>query len=508
MRPDGRGAASAEREAEAIATVSRPLQERCAHRPGRLASPEIDLRARRDLVTRRIWREGWRRCLRLTALTAGDALAAATAAAFVLHLGGDGGTPGHWTAMAPIAVTLTVMAQAAMGTYGAGRARRRYGRVAVGAAAAAGLWMALGLSYAEIRIPALQVAAFGLLVGAMGCGLRSLAEGAVRASSRLGFSQDRTLIIVEAKVLAAIGGAAVARRGSLFHVTSLLSRNGGFAASLEELGALIEREDIRDVVVSAELSRKELEQVVRLSFEHGCAVGVVPAALTDLSCRVSTSRYLGWPLVELRIPRLHLVQVVLKRSMDLCLGLLALIASLPVMAVIAVAVKVSSRGSVLFRQERLGLGGRRFILYKFRTMRPDAEELLDADPELYRRYLENDYKLPADGDPRVTRVGRFLRRTSLDELPQLLNVLKAEMSLVGPRPVVPDEIREYGEAAPTFLAIKPGLTGHWQTNGRNDIRYPERVSLDMEYIADWSVASDLRILGRTLGAVLRGEGAH
>jgi lipopolysaccharide/colanic/teichoic acid biosynthesis glycosyltransferase len=141
-------------------------------------------------------------------------------------------------------------------------------------------------------------------------------------------------------------------------------------------------------------------------------------------------------------------------------------------------------------------------------MYPDAEERLKADPELYRLYVENDYKLPEDVDTRITRIGRFLRRTSLDELPQLWNVLRGDMSLVGPRPIVPDEIRHYNGEAPLLLTLKPGITGAWQVNGRSALQYPERATVELEYVERWSLMSDLAILARTIPAVLARRGAH
>jgi exopolysaccharide production protein ExoY len=141
-------------------------------------------------------------------------------------------------------------------------------------------------------------------------------------------------------------------------------------------------------------------------------------------------------------------------------------------------------------------------------MRPDAEALLHADPELYTRYVGNDFKLPVDEDSRVTRSGRFLRRTSLDELPQLVNVLLGDMSLVGPRPIVPDEIHHYGAGAPLFLSLKPGMTGAWAVNGRSTVGYPHRAHMELEYIRSWTIYSDLRILLHTLPVVVHGHGAR
>jgi len=170
---------------------------------------------------------------------------------------------------------------------------------------------------------------------------------------------------------------------------------------------------------------------------------------------------------------------------------------------------MSSPGPVLFGQKRIGKGGKLFTVYKFRTMVPKAEAILRSKPELYRQYVANNYKLPEGEDPRITRVGQVLRTTSLDELPQLLNVLKGDMSLVGPRPVVPDEVENYGDYASLFLSAKPGMTGHWQVNGRSEVaEYSKRVEWDLEYIRDRSLAKDFEILLRTVPSVLRRKGAH
>ena len=145
--------------------------------------------------------------------------------------------------------------------------------------------------------------------------------------------------------------------------------------------------------------------------------------------------------------------------------------------------KCSSSGPVFFRQERVGKDGKRIHIYKFRTMHQDAEQILKSDPALYRKYVKSNYKLPKVQDPRITFVGRILRELSLDELPQLINVLKGEMSLVGPRPVLPAEIERYRDYASLLLSVQPGLTGQWQVSGRSDTAdYARRVRLDMEYI--------------------------
>ena len=196
-----------------------------------------------------------------------------------------------------------------------------------------------------------------------------------------------------------------------------------------------------------------------------------------------------------------------KRALDLALVVATSPVVLPLGLATALLVKLSSRGPVLFGHERVGLGGERFTMYKFRTMHRDAERLLQQDPVLWNDYVANGFKLPAEVDRRITPLGRFLRRSSLDELPQVLNVLRGTMSWVGPRPVVPDEVDNYGDRAAVYLSVRPGITGAWQVNGRSTVFYPDRVDIDHEYVRDWSLWLDVKILVRTPIAVLSTRGA-
>ena len=197
-----------------------------------------------------------------------------------------------------------------------------------------------------------------------------------------------------------------------------------------------------------------------------------------------------------------------KRALDVLVAALMTLVLSPLLLSLALAVKLTSRGPVLFRQVRLGRGGLRFELMKFRTMRSDAEGFLRTHEPLWREYLANNHKLSAERDPRLTRAGRFLRRWSLDELPQLFNVLAGSMSLVGPRPIVPTEIEQYGDRADVYLTSTPGMTGLWQVSGRSLIGYPDRIAYDEDYVRRWSLRLDLGILLRTPRAVITGTGAH
>jgi exopolysaccharide production protein ExoY len=197
-----------------------------------------------------------------------------------------------------------------------------------------------------------------------------------------------------------------------------------------------------------------------------------------------------------------------KRVIDIIGAAILLILSSPLFLLIALFVYLSDPGPILFRQQRIGMHGNPFRIMKFRTMFIGAESRLVSDTTLYGRYLENDHKLSCDEDPRVTRLGRLLRTTSLDELPQLLNVLSGSMSLVGPRPVLRSEIPKFGDLADTVLAVRPGMTGLWQVSGRSRVAFPDRAFIEAQYASTWSLFGDVRILVRTIRAVVLRTGAH
>lgn len=196
---------------------------------------------------------------------------------------------------------------------------------------------------------------------------------------------------------------------------------------------------------------------------------------------------------------------VLRRTGDVAGAVLLLGLALPLLALSALAVLVTSGRPVFFGHERLGRHGRPFRCWKLRTMVVGAEDRLREDPSLRRRYVQNGFKIPEEEDPRVTPVGRWLRRRHLDELPQLVNVLNGTMSLVGPRPLVREELSRYGQDAQELLSVKPGIVGEWASRGRARPTYPERAELELRYVRERSPGRDLRILARSVGAVLRGQ---
>lgn len=196
----------------------------------------------------------------------------------------------------------------------------------------------------------------------------------------------------------------------------------------------------------------------------------------------------------------------IKRFIDLIIGVVGLAICLPFFIIIAIAIKLDSKGPVFFKHKRIGKHGKDLYIYKFRTMINNAEDAIkDFTPEQKKEFEEN-FKL--ENDPRVTRVGKILRKTSIDELPQIINILKGEMAIIGPRPIVKSELEKYGVNKNKFLSVVPGLTGYWAANGRSDVSYEERMAMELYYVDHRSLIFDLKIFVKTIGSVLTGRGAR
>jgi exopolysaccharide production protein ExoY len=204
------------------------------------------------------------------------------------------------------------------------------------------------------------------------------------------------------------------------------------------------------------------------------------------------------PVVQLRRTPPRPWHLAAKRVMDIVGASIGLVVATPVIALFAALIRLESPGSPFFSHQRVGYRGRLFMCLKLRTMRQGAEDSLREDPALYEDYRRNHFKIPEHRDPRTTRLGRFLRRTSIDELPQLWNVLRGDMSLVGPRPVVEDELQLYEHAAEVLLTVRPGLTGAWAVNGRHDVGYPERCAIELSYVRNWRLRDDVKIALKTI----------
>jgi exopolysaccharide biosynthesis polyprenyl glycosylphosphotransferase len=274
------------------------------------------------------------------------------------------------------------------------------------------------------------------------------------------------------------------------------------------LKALVEELRIDELIVApTSLSRKALLDIYRTFNSNGSSVEIKlsPGLFEILTTGATVQEVGSVPLVSLNRLRITGIDAFLKSALDYVGAAVGLVLLLPFLLLIGLLVKLDSPGPALHRRRVLGAGGQTFEAFKFRTMRVDADEYLKQHPELAEE-LEREGKLK--DDPRVTRLGKFLRKASVDELPQLINVLKGQMSLVGPRMIAPPEWAKFGKWKHNLLTVKPGVTGLWQVSGRSELSYEDRVRLDMHYIRDYTVWLDMRVLLNTFGAVLHGSGAY
>ena len=276
--------------------------------------------------------------------------------------------------------------------------------------------------------------------------------------------------------------------------------------SLEELDDVIACYDVTRVIIAFSRARhQQILDIVRACANRGVRVNIVPRLFEILSSQTEMDDVEGIPLLEVAHVELSRFNMVVKRTFDLLVGGILMLVALPLLAVLAVAIKIDSRGPVFFRQERMGRGGRVFRIYKLRSMHVDAAD---------RRHDladQNEYSGPMfkiKHDPRTTRLGGFLRKSSLDEVPQIINVLRGEMSLVGPRPLWVEEAARCRGWTKKRLDITPGMTGLWQVTGRNDVPFDEMVKLDYMYVTGWTLSWDIKLLLGTIPAVVARRGAY
>jgi exopolysaccharide biosynthesis polyprenyl glycosylphosphotransferase len=278
------------------------------------------------------------------------------------------------------------------------------------------------------------------------------------------------------------------------------------AGSVKELPRLVEELDVDWVIVAfSRVPYEEMHELVRSVRRPEVHLSIVPRYFELFASNATIEDIQGMPIVSLPPMKLSRVVYAVKRATDIAVAGLGLLCLAPLFALVALAIRLDSRGPVFFRQARRGRGGSTFRIVKFRTMTADAEEQRFELGEL-NEVTGPLFKIRSD--PRVTRVGGFLRRTSLDELPQLWNVLRGDMSLVGPRPFVIHEADQIVGWAGRRLDITPGITGPWQVMGRNDLTFDEMTTLDYVYVTNWSLWWDIKILIKTIPAVLARKGAY
>jgi exopolysaccharide biosynthesis polyprenyl glycosylphosphotransferase len=276
---------------------------------------------------------------------------------------------------------------------------------------------------------------------------------------------------------------------------------------LHDVARAVEFYDADTVAVLAcpEMSGVRLRELAWELEKTGTDLCVAPALLDVAGPRTTIRPVAGLTLLHVDHPEFTGAKQVVKDAFDKVLGGLALALMMPVFIAVIIAIRLTDGGPALFRQTRVGKDGRTFTVYKFRTMVMGAEE---HQAQLAAHNETDGLLFKIRNDPRITTVGRWLRHWSVDELPQLINVVRGDMSLVGPRPALPDEAARYGDYVRRRLAVKPGMTGLWQVNGRSDLSWEESVRLDLRYVENWSLILDLQVLWKTCSAVLRGSGAY
>jgi exopolysaccharide biosynthesis polyprenyl glycosylphosphotransferase len=277
--------------------------------------------------------------------------------------------------------------------------------------------------------------------------------------------------------------------------------------SVKDVRRIISRQNLHEVIVALPANRhSQILGIIDGCRESGVDFKLVPDLFEMRFNEVRIDALNGVPLIGVKDVALQGFNLVLKRALDILLALGGLLVASPILLVSALLVKATSPGPVIFKQRRVGRGGREFTCYKFRTMHRDAEHRLEE--LLHLNEMGGNVTFKMKDDPRQTSVGRVLRRTSIDELPQMLNILKGEMSWVGPRPPTPAEVARYSEWHRKRLDVTPGLTGLWQVSGRSELSFDEMVKLDIYYAENWSLAMDTMIILRTIPAVLKREGAY
>lgn len=311
----------------------------------------------------------------------------------------------------------------------------------------------------------------------------------------------------ESSGFAILGFVTTSRRTSS-HSSSARTSRLPILGDIDSLADLVSKNHIEDVIIATtSIESEQLMQLPEQLVKHPNVELRLSSGLYEIfttGMRIATRNYV--PLMSINRVRLCTSQLMAKAFLDYFLILVSLPFLIPIMLIISALIKLDSPGPVFYRRHVLGMGGEEFDALKFRTMVVNGDELLARDPAL-RAKLAQEHKLK--DDPRVTRVGHWLRCTSLDELPQLINVLRGQMSLVGPRMITPEEKVEYGQMQFNLLTVKPGLTGLWQVSGRADLTYAERVQLDMHYIRNYNLWLDLQILFfQTPSAILRRQGAY
>jgi exopolysaccharide biosynthesis polyprenyl glycosylphosphotransferase len=282
--------------------------------------------------------------------------------------------------------------------------------------------------------------------------------------------------------------------------------NHVYLGPISSLKEALKKHLVEEIIITIPSERNLVNMLITDLRKININIKIIPDLYNLVMSTVQMGNINSLPVVTLVKTPMRGLGLITKRFLDITAASFLLFILLPMLLLTAIAVKVDSRGSIFYKQKRIGRNGKDFFMLKFRSMVTNAETLL-KDLECYNE-LDSELAFKIKNDPRVTRVGRFIRKYSLDELPQLLNVIKGDMSLVGPRPPLPNEVERYGDLEWRRLEVLPGITGLWQVSGRSNLSFQQWMSLDIYYIENWSIAFDIKILLKTIPVVLKGEGAY
>ncbi|MGN6869078.1 MAG: exopolysaccharide biosynthesis polyprenyl glycosylphosphotransferase [Solirubrobacteraceae bacterium] len=449
-------------------------------------------------------------------LAAGDAIAVILALVLAVAIPGAGAA-GHQILWGVVAVPLIMLLFKLYGLYDRDVKRISYSTVddlpwlfhatVIGALL---LWVYARYSPMH-RLDFAQILLFGINVIV----LVTIVRFAVRSVAGRVIGSENALLVGTDEIGKTLVGKLAAHREYRLNVIGALSPSDASAGAesrivpalgtLEQLEQVADRHDVSRVVFSArDIEERELERMLRDCRSLSLKVSVLPRLADVLGPAVEIDDVEGVTVLGVNPPWLPRSSRAIKRAMDLLVASTLLILAAPLLALLAVLIKLDSSGPVLFAQERVGRANRHFRLFKLRTMTVDAEQ---RRSDLLAQSTDPDW-LKLDHDPRVTRIGHWLRRLSLDEVPQLWNVVRGEMSLVGPRPLIPAEDEHVQSWARRRLDLTPGITGYWQVLGRTRIPFEEMVKLDYLYVMNWSLWEDVRLMLRTLPVVIAGRGAN
>ncbi len=403
------------------------------------------------------------------------------------------------------------MALVVLGNYGPGDERRNARRLFVASALATALPLWMTIWTRGIEMVAVQYALTTVLVWLGLVAERQLLDSVVNRVRPRPHDTLSTLFVGSSEACRATSANSAFTPDTEYRTIGFVDTHIPPAPSalghIVDFASVIHDTGAEAVVICGYLTDARFHDVVDAALTAGCKVLAIPRSIGIAGVEPNLVWRRNHPLVELTTPTLRGGQLIIKRAVDLIAASVGLVLAAPLLLLVAAFVKLDSPGPVLFRQNRVGRGGRLFKIFKFRTMVSDAEQHRDA---LLEQSIYSDHRLfKIVRDPRVTRLGAWLRRTSLDELPQLFNVLRGDMSLVGPRPPIPSEVDLYEAHHYARFDVKPGITGPWQVAGRNQITdFEQIVALETQYIRTWSLLGDIGILFRTVGVVLWMRGAH